>query len=87
MVFEKAWAKLHGSYEATAGGQTCDALNYLCGGIVRHIHCHVDNEDEWQQLLSLQEEHNKHETTKSTTRFCRALSRALSTRHSASSVA
>eukprot|EP01043_Picozoa_sp_COSAG02_P009578 COSAG02_NODE_327_length_24561_cov_92.867754_17_plen_735_part_00 len=61
MVFEKAWAKLHGSYEATAGGQTCDALNYLSGGIVRHIHCHVDNEEEWQQLLSLQEEHNKHE--------------------------
>jgi hypothetical protein len=26
MVFEKAWAKLHGSYESIAGGATEDAL-------------------------------------------------------------
>jgi hypothetical protein len=37
LIFEKAWAKLHGSYEATAGGLTCDTLNYLCGGLTRHI--------------------------------------------------
>lgn len=61
LIFEKAWAKLHGSYEATAGGQTCDALNYLCGGVVRNFSAHEANEEEWQQLLSMQEEHNKHE--------------------------
>ena len=32
MIFEKAWAKLHGSFEATAGGWTEDALNYLSAG-------------------------------------------------------
>ena len=30
---EKAWAKLFGSYEAIAGGQCSDALNYLTGGL------------------------------------------------------
>ena len=34
MLFEKGWAKLHGSYEATASGDTGDALNYLTGGLV-----------------------------------------------------
>jgi hypothetical protein len=48
-------------YEATAGGQTCDALNYLSGGIVRHLHAHEGNEEEWQRLINMQEEHNKHE--------------------------
>ena len=43
-VFEKAWAKLHGSYEATAAGQTGDALNYLTGGLVSHIEIVDDNE-------------------------------------------
>ena len=51
LVFEKAWAKLHGSFEATAGGQTCDALNYLSGGIVRHIHAHVGNEVSIPRLI------------------------------------
>lgn len=32
MVAEKAWAKLHGSYEAIDGGRTEDALGYLSGG-------------------------------------------------------
>lgn len=31
-LVEKAWAKLHGSYEAIALGSTEDALNYLTGG-------------------------------------------------------
>ena len=35
LIFEKAWAKLHLSYEATAGGDTADATNYLTGGFVR----------------------------------------------------
>ena len=43
-VFEKAWAKLHGSYEATAAGQTGDTLNYLTGGLVSHIEIVDDNE-------------------------------------------
>jgi len=34
MIFEKAWAKLHMSYEVTAGGDTSDATNYLTGGLV-----------------------------------------------------
>ncbi|KJE95841.1 hypothetical protein CAOG_06245 [Capsaspora owczarzaki ATCC 30864] len=32
MIAEKAWAKLHGSYEAIGGGRTEDALSYLSGG-------------------------------------------------------
>ena len=31
MIFEKAWAKLHGSYESIEGGETEDALQYLTG--------------------------------------------------------
>jgi len=34
MIFEKAWAKLHMSYESTAGGDTADASNYLTGGLI-----------------------------------------------------
>ena len=30
---EKAFAKLFGSYEAVAGGECSDALNYLTGGL------------------------------------------------------
>ncbi|EKX32896.1 hypothetical protein GUITHDRAFT_120920 [Guillardia theta CCMP2712] len=37
LVFEKAWAKLHLSYEATAGGLTADTTNYLTGGTVQSI--------------------------------------------------
>jgi len=29
MIFEKAWSKLHMSYEATAAGDTADATNYV----------------------------------------------------------
>lgn len=59
MVFEKAWAKLHGSYETTAGGWTGDALNYLTGGVCRSIDFHsetaeeTDCRDEWQELVDL----------------------------------
>jgi hypothetical protein len=31
MIFEKAWRKLHMSYEATAAGDTADATNYITG--------------------------------------------------------
>ena len=37
MIMEKAWAKLHGSYDATEAGNTADTLNYLCGGMVNSI--------------------------------------------------
>ena len=33
MVVEKAFAKLHGCYEALAGGQVASALSYLTGGV------------------------------------------------------
>lgn len=35
MVMEKAWAKLHGSYECTDAGDNHDALQYLTGGVIR----------------------------------------------------
>ena len=57
MVLEKAWAKLHGSYEATAGGQTADTLNYLTGGVVSRIEIEDDEEhgtnDEWEEVKAL----------------------------------
>ena len=34
VLFEQAWAKLHLSYESTAGGQTEDACSYLSGGFI-----------------------------------------------------
>ena len=40
---EKAAAKLHGSYEATAGGWTDDAMNYLTGGVCRTIDFHSED--------------------------------------------
>lgn len=53
MIFEKAWAKLHGSYEATAGGWTEDALNYLTAG--KSFTCDFDDNfyEAWQSLVSL----------------------------------
>ena len=40
MIFEKAWAKLHGSYESIEGGETEDALQYLTGARFK-LHCFV----------------------------------------------
>ena len=37
MIVEKAFAKLHGSFEAIKGGLTSDALNYLCGGDIEEF--------------------------------------------------
>jgi hypothetical protein len=54
MIMEKAWAKLHGSFEATAGGLTCDTLNYLSGGVVSTLPAHGDKPEEWASLLKLQ---------------------------------
>ena len=44
-LFLKAWAKLRGSYEATAGGYTDDALNYLTGGLCSTISLNRESAD------------------------------------------
>ena len=51
MVMEKAFAKLHGSYEAIAGGHTEDALNYLSAGKVASFDFETDP-DAWDLLIS-----------------------------------
>jgi len=43
MIFEKAWSKLHMSYEVTAGGDTADATNYLTGGLVTKLEIAIGN--------------------------------------------
>ena len=51
MIFEKAWAKLHLSYEATAGGQTDDAASYLSAGILKSVPLQqgADNGEAWDE--------------------------------------
>ncbi len=53
MIFEKAWAKLHLSYEATAGGLTEDAASYLSAGVIRRVPLErgADNDDAWVILV------------------------------------
>jgi len=53
MIFEKAWAKLHLSYEATAGGLTEDASSYLTGGVLRNIALqdNSDNAHAWSECM------------------------------------
>jgi len=55
MLFEKAWAKLHLSYEATAGGLTEDATSYLTGGIIKKVSLEigVDNSAAWRECLQV----------------------------------
>jgi hypothetical protein len=64
MVVEKAFAKLHGCYEALAGGQVASALAYLTGGVAEtellHTHdqqqsssCRLAAEEEWSRLCSV----------------------------------
>jgi len=50
MLFEKAWAKLHLSYEATAGGLTQDAASYLSGGVIKTeaLERGSDNDEAWR---------------------------------------
>jgi hypothetical protein len=45
MMFEKAWAKLHLSYEATSAGLTGDACSYLTGGVLRAIDLEVGDKE------------------------------------------
>ena len=49
MIFEKAWAKLHLSYEATAGGLTEDAASYLSAGVLKRLPLErgADNDGAW----------------------------------------
>jgi hypothetical protein len=52
-VLEKAFAKLHGCYEALEGGHCDDALNYLCGGHVEKFDLTTnehDKDDVWARL-------------------------------------
>ncbi len=42
MIFEKAWAKLHQSYEATSTGETADTNNYLSAGTVQFMYLEPD---------------------------------------------
>eukprot|EP01050_Picozoa_sp_SAG11_P011986 SAG11_NODE_1305_length_5246_cov_7.559161_1_plen_1036_part_10 len=50
-ILEKAWAKLHGSYESISSGTAEDALNYLTGGFTDSMHVKDSSEqDEWRRL-------------------------------------
>ena len=52
MVFEKAWAKLHLSYEATAGGFVDDATNYLTGGTTSAMDIQAETMNQnWDDLF------------------------------------
>ena len=55
LIFEKAWAKLHRCYEATAGGRTADTASYLSAGTLRTVDLgRADgDEDEWERLHSV----------------------------------
>lgn len=61
MVFEKAWAKLHGSYQAIEGGFTDDALNYLTGGRAFRFDFSPGSDD-WDHMVSLLKRGSEHET-------------------------
>ena len=56
-VLEKAFAKLHGSFEALDGGHSDDALNYLCGGHCKKFDLTVADSEHggadavWEQLV------------------------------------
>jgi calpain-15 len=55
MIFEKARAKLHSSYEATAGGNTADTASYLSGGTLRSVDLSNDDgaDKEWERLVAV----------------------------------
>ena len=58
-MLEKAYAKLHGSYDNIAGGRIDDALVDLTGGVARCIQLHLPESRArildgslWTELLS-----------------------------------
>ena len=54
MLIEKAFAKLHGSYQAIATGDVDDAQNYLTGGFVETTAVNSAQEThEWRAMLDL----------------------------------
>ena len=54
MLIEKAFAKLHGSYQAIAMGDVDDAQNYLTGGFVETTAVNSAQEThEWRAMLDL----------------------------------
>lgn len=54
MIMEKAFAKLHGSYEAIGCGHADDALNYLTGGVSTSVHIgDLSEAAQWEELLSM----------------------------------
>jgi hypothetical protein len=55
MIFEKAWAKLNLSYEATAGGLTQDAASYLSGGLTKCLDLERGDENDavWAECKSI----------------------------------
>ncbi|XP_067651433.1 calpain-A-like [Haliotis asinina] len=50
-LIEKAYAKLHGSYEALEGGQTMDALVDLTGGLAERYELEEYNPNMFRQIL------------------------------------
>ena len=67
-IVEKAWAKLHGSYEAIGKGFTEDALNYLTGGFTVEVQIQGKSESDWQVLHG--ELQLPMESTEARTPFC-----------------
>lgn len=61
MIFEKAWAKLHGSFESTAGGWTEDALNYLSAGKTFNFDFDDNAAEAWDGLEALVQRGQKDE--------------------------
>ena len=63
MVLEKAYAKLHGSYDALEGGSIADGLVDLTGGAPEEISLHspegkkmYESGELWKRLLRFEEE-------------------------------
>jgi len=57
-LVEKAYAKLHGSYEALEGGNICDAMKDLTGGAIETVRW-KDSEKEamWDKIRNLSKQH------------------------------
>lgn len=53
LILEKAWAKVHGSYQRIEGGNTAEALMSLTGAYVDYIfHSQVQNKDMlWRRIF------------------------------------